>query len=108
GDGDNILDILGLRGPGSVLANRPAPQTLLITISPVITFIETFSQTISGGPAARSLEVASGEGGRAAIEAGLEPHRKMFEQIVMAVFDLQADRLQKAEGGGTLPTGPQG
>jgi len=108
GDGDNILDILGLRGPGSVLANRPAPQTLLITISPVITFIETFSQTISGGPPARSLEVASGEGGRAAIEAGLEPHRKMFEQIVMAMFNLQGDRLLKAEGGGALPTGPQG
>ena len=103
-----ILDILGLKGPGSVLANRPPPQTLIITIAPKFVVFETFNQTIGAVTGAKQLEEVSGEAGRVAVEQGMEPSTERWNAMFAASVSLQADRLLKAEGGGTLPTGAQG
>lgn len=104
---NNILDILGLRGPGSVLEGRPPPQSLIIAPHFEINFIRTFEQSIGQVTGAKSLEEITGQAGEAAIQQGLEPNKKLFEEMVMGVLSLQMERFLKLAGGGAQPQGPE-
>lgn len=92
----NILDILGLRGPGSVLENRPPPQTLLITIAPIIKLIENLTITVQGAGSDKErdqLQDAANQA-RDAMLAKLED----LPALVAQMFELQGKRLLAASG----------
>lgn len=92
----NILDILGLRGPGSVLENRPPPQSLVITIAPTIKLIERLEIQIQGAATNQertALEDAANQA-RDALLAKLEN----LPELVSAMFELQGRRLLAANG----------
>lgn len=105
--GGGILEALGLTGPGSVLEGRPPPQTLLITISPVIKLIETFNQenNFSGQG---GVQDATATGARAAVQNGLEPNRAVLMELWTDMLSLASERLLRAEGGGEQPAGVLG
>lgn len=105
---DNVLDILGLRGPGSVLEGRPPPQNLTIAPHVEFTMIGEFNQTIESVESAAALEEITGRAAEAIPAAGLAEFEARMTAIVEAVFNLQVNRLIKADAGGKLPPGPQG
>lgn len=96
--GKGILDVLGLRDPGSMLADRPAPQTLLITIAPIIKMVESLVINVTGGNSPEqtaSLNEAAGKA-KDAITGKLPDVQEQIE----AMFRLKARQLQAGYGGG--------
>lgn len=105
---DNVLDILGLRGPGSVLEGRPPPQNLMIAPQITFKFIETFNQTIESVAGAQALEEITGRAGEAAAANGLTEWEARVRTLIDSQMQLQIQRLVKADAGGKLPPGVEG
>jgi phage tail tape-measure protein len=105
---NNILDVLGLRGPGSVLEGRPPPQNLMIAPQIHVTMIGEFNQTIESVDGRQALAEVTGTAGQAAAEAGLAGLTAQVEDILTRSLNLQINRLQKMDAGGRVPPGPEG
>ena len=98
----DILTQLGLTGPGSVLENRPAPQTLTIYIAPTIKMIETMTINIAAGTPPEQAQQFREAADQAAdaVNATLADVQRVVENM----FALKARQLTEAYGGGrTLP-----
>jgi hypothetical protein len=102
-DADNILSVLGLNGPGSVLQGRPPPATLIIAPHIEVTMIEHFEQNIAAVTGADALTEITGQGGEAAAGAGLEKLRVAFQKIVDDTIALRMEELAEADGDGETP-----
>jgi hypothetical protein len=94
-----ILEKLGLNGPGSILENRPPPQTLLITMS--FNNTNNFEITINGATnveQARQMQDAADQA-RDILYVTAEEAKDIYRQMIQ----LEARRLQTAYGGGAQP-----
>jgi hypothetical protein len=105
---NNILDVLGLRGPGSVLEGRPPPQNLMIAPQIHITMIDTFNQTIGELAGRDALAEVTGAAGKAAAEAGLGDLATRVQDLFDKMMDLRIGQLLKADAGGRVSPGPEG
>lgn len=107
----NILDMLGLTGVGSVLEGRPPPSTVIINISPEINLVKDFTMAVSfgGGVAgAAGVEQAVSAGMETAVKQGVLPFKAEIQALIEGMFKLEGDRLIKLGAGGRQPQGVQG
>ncbi len=104
--GKGLLDLLDLRGPGSILEGRPAPESLIISLNFNFTMFGQFNQenTFEGGNTGDAIEAA----GRAAVADGGETLREQVEPIFRKLMDLRADELLSQAGGGAVHPGGLG
>jgi hypothetical protein len=98
----DILEQLGLKGPGSILENRPSPQSLTISLVITIKGADSIPVTINmpaGATLAEGAEAAGQEVGtvlQASIVAQLQP-------VVEDSLALRMEELGKLRGGGRVP-----
>jgi hypothetical protein len=106
GTSTNILDVLGLRGPGAVMEKRPAPQTLIINLNVVVKMIERLEMKIvaAAGTTLGENAAAAGEQISAALEGALSP----VAQAVKSIFEVNAEALVNQQGGGRQLPGVSG
>lgn len=100
--GKDILEALGLKGPGSILDNRPAPQSLMIQTTIVTKAAEKIEVRVTvpqGSNLAATNEVVGNEVGKAVDAAA----RKQLLEIVDDAWSLRWEQLAKARGGGRVP-----
>jgi hypothetical protein len=109
GKEDNILDILGLKGPGSVLEGRPAPEVLTINIAPIINLIGgDFNMTATFEGTEAGVREALATGGETLVQESLAPNMQQVRDLFDQMLGLLGDRLISAAGGGTQTQGPPG
>ena len=107
----NILDMLGLTGVGSVLEGRPPPSTVIINISPEINLVKDFTMQVSftgGVTGAAGVEQAVSAGMQTAVTQGVLPFKAEIQALIESMFKLQGDLLIKQGAGGRQPQGVQG
>jgi hypothetical protein len=98
----DILEALGLKGPGSILHDRPTPQSLIINTTVVIKAAETITVPITippGSTLGGSMEEIGEEVGKA-VDAGA---RDKINAIVDDAWSLRWEALARARGGGRTP-----
>jgi chorismate mutase len=98
----DILQALGLKGPGSILEDRPTPQSLIINTTVVIKAAETITVPITippGSTLGGSMEEIGEEVGKA-VDAGA---RDKINAIVDDAWSLRWEALARARGGGRTP-----
>jgi hypothetical protein len=100
--GNDLLQALGLKGHGSILENRPAPQSLVIQTVVTMKAADSIPVTVTmpeGSTLEQTKETVGNEVGRAIDEAA----RKQLLAIFDDAWSLRWDELGKARGGGRVP-----
>lgn len=101
----DFLTSLGLVGPGSMLENRPAPQTLTIYISPTIKLVDSMTINIAAGTPDEQAKQYRDAADQAA--DAMTSRLSDVAKVVEDMFALRARALAAARGGGaTLPGVP--
>ena len=98
-----FLESLDLDSPSSVMAKRPAPDTLTIVIAPTIKLIESMTITVTGasGPEQQRAFESAADQAKDAIFVRLSELPALVENM----FKLEAKALQTAGGGGRSDPG---
>lgn len=98
----DILQALGLKGPGSILENRPAPQSLMIQTTVVVKAAENIPVTVTmpaGSTLSETAQTVGNEVGKAVDAAAREQLTKIFDDV----WSLRWAALAQARGGGRTP-----
>ncbi len=99
-DTDNILSLLGLNKPGTVLEGRPPPSTLIIAPVVNVTMIKEFNQQIGNVSGAAALSEITGQAGQAAVNAGLKEFTALTTEMIEAALNTKLEELLEADGDG--------
>jgi hypothetical protein len=99
-DTNNILTMLGLNKPGTVLEGRPPPSTLIIAPVVNVTMIGEFIQQIASVAGADALSEITGQAGEAAAAAGFEKFMGIVKKVVQDVLYTEVEELVEADGDG--------
>lgn len=100
--GKDILQALGLKGPGSILENRPAPQSLMIQTTIVTKAAESIAVHVEV-PEGASFDMAKETIGNEVGKAIDAAARKQLMVIFDDAWTLRWNELGKARGGGRVP-----
>jgi len=106
GSSKNILDVLGLKGPGAVMAKRPAPTTLIINLNVVVKMIEKLEVKIIAAAGSTLGQNAAAAG--AEIATALESALGAVQQAVVSILEVNAEALVNQQGGGRQLPGVSG
>lgn len=102
GKDKDILQALGLKGPGSILENRPAPQSLLIQTTILVKAADSISVPITMPAGSTMADVGEAAGA----EVGKALDKNLRDKLLVVIDDawsLRWDALAKARGGGRVP-----
>ena len=99
---EGILDILGLNGPDSAIANRPPPHTMVISWSMNVYLAETFEQNNSFSGTTpeqlQQLREATEAGGEELVEQSLEARLEYVAEMVDNMMALKVDAVRRMKG----------
>jgi len=103
---ENILDVLGLKGPGAVMEKRPPPHTLIINLNVVVKMIENLVVNISAAAGSTLGQNAAAAG--AEIATALESTLTAVQKAVVSIIEVNAEALVNQQGGGRQLPGVSG
>lgn len=98
----DILEQLGLKGPGSILEDRPSPQSLTISTTIIIKMADKIEVPITMPPGA-TFESTAEEAGTLVGEKMSAKVMEIVEPVVERVMALKVEELGKMRGGGRVP-----
>lgn len=98
----DILEQLGLKGPGSILENRPSPQSLTISTVVTIKLADKIEIPITM-PAGATFETTAQEAGQQLGEVASARAMEIVRPVIEEILALKHEQLAKRRGGGRVP-----